>query len=353
MPLSITIQVSGDPMSMFRLSAVAASVLLLGSLASAQFTAIGPFSGTAGTESFESQSSSSGVGCINGRIFGNKGDLCSNAMLVTSGWGFNCSIAPHSGSRFTGSASGIATYNFDQCVSRFGGYFGNNTPSGVNGVASFYDGNGNLVGTEVFVNPNTCTWTWNGWDFNGAQIQKIEVSLNGYGAFTMMDDMEADFSPNCSSAPGVVMCAGDGTGGTCPCGNFGGAGKGCSNSATNGAELIGAGLASVGGDTLVLSATNCPTGVNGGFFGGTAMTGGGNGLAFGDGLLCAGGSVSLLQLTPTNASGDASSSVSIHTMDGSSAGDTRYYQFWFRDPGGVPCGANFNTSGALQVIWGL
>lgn len=340
-------------MGMFRLGAFAASILALSSLASAQFTAIGPFSGTAGTETFEAQTSSSGAGCINGRVFGNNGDLCSSAMLVTGGWGFGCSLQPHSGSRFTGSASGIATYNFDQCVSRFGGYFGNNTPSGVDGVASFFDPSGNLVATETFTNPNTCTWTWNGWDFNGAQIQKIEVSLNGYGGFTMMDDMEADISANCSGGTGIAMCLGDGTGGSCPCGNPGAIGRGCSNSAANGAELVGAGAASVGGDTLVLNASSCPPGVNGGFFSGSLSTGAGNGVAFGDGLLCAGGSVNLLQLLPTNSTGDASTSVNIHSLDSSNAGDTRYYQFWFRDPSGSPCGANFNTSGALRVTWSL
>jgi hypothetical protein len=31
-------------------------------------------------------------------------------------------------------------------------------------------------------------------------------------------------------------------------------------------------------------------------------------------------------------------------------GDTKCYQYWYRDPGG-PCGSNFNLSNAMTITW--
>jgi len=152
---------------------------------------------------------------------------------------------------------------------------------------------------------------------------------------------------------GTPMCFGDGSGALCPCLNVGDAGKGCSNSVTNGAALDGSGNASVTNDTLSLDVTNCRPNMNGLFFGGTTQVNGGNGLPFGDGLRCVGGAISRIQVRTANGSGEVSNTLSISNRDGASAGDTRYYQWWYRDTGsGSPCGNGYNTSSALRVVWG-
>ena len=329
-------------------SLVALAITSLASVASAQITPIGPFTGNAGTEGFETQVSASGQTCLISRVFTGQADLCSNAMLLTSGWSFGCQIGPHSGARFAGSASGVAVYTFDTAVTRFGGYLGNNSSSGVDGVASFYDQAGVLMGTMPYILPNNCTWLWSGWDFGTTPVKRVELSLNNYGGFTMMDSMEADIV---GATTGSIMCVGDGTGIACPCGNLGGTDQGCANSMTTGANMIATGFASVGNDSLQLYVSNCIPNTSGVFFSGPIALGGGTGALFGDGLRCAGGPLTRLEVRATSGTGDVSSTLLIHNRDGSNPGDTRYYQYWYQDAGGIPCGTGFNTSAAVKINW--
>jgi len=145
------------------------------SVASAQVTAIGPFTG-ADSDSFETQTVGMFTPCVVGRMFNNKADLCtpgnSNAH-ITGGWGFYCSISPHTGTRLFGSAGGLAEYTFDTPCQRFGGYFGTNFNVS-NATARFYDSAGVLLNTLVVTAPANCTWTWNGWDAGaGPKIKRV------------------------------------------------------------------------------------------------------------------------------------------------------------------------------------
>ncbi len=135
----------------------------------------------------------------------------------------------------------------------------------------------------------------------------------------------------------------------CPCGNPGGANEGCDNSTGSGSQLVTSGSAKVSADSLVLSASQAVPNASALFFGGTTQFP--SGIAFGDGLLCAGGAITRLQIVPTNASGQATSSVAIAALDGSQAGETRYYQFWFRDTGAGSCGNGYNTSHGVSLTW--
>jgi hypothetical protein len=67
----------------------------------------------------------------------------------------------------------------------------------------------------------------------------------------------------------------------------------------------------------------------------------------GDGLMCA-NVTKRYQVQVVDAFGTAS-----RTGFGAfaQAGQTAYYQFWFRDVAGSVCGGNYNFSNAWQVNW--
>jgi len=153
--------------------------------------------------------------------------------------------------------------------------------------------------------------------------------------------------------PGSAYCFGDGSGTACPCGNAGGAGEGCANDTGNGALLSASGSASVASDDLVLRATNLTPGP-GLFFQGDNAVNSGNGNPFGDGLRCAGGNVVRLevQFANSNNSFTTESTISVATKGGVSAGDTKRYQFWYRDSGSSPCNSLFNLTNGYELSWG-
>jgi hypothetical protein len=167
-----------------------------------------------------------------------------------------------------------------------------------------------------------------------------------------IDDLEIiEVCP--SNGPGISFCSGDGSGTACPCGNTGGAGEGCANDTGSGARLSGSGSSSVGADDLVLSTTNLTNGP-GLFFQGDNAVNGGDGNTFGDGLRCAGGTVRRLEITFANTGNGftASTTISIATDGAVNIGDTKRYQYWYRDTGSSPCSTLFNLSNGYEITWG-
>lgn len=156
--------------------------------------------------------------------------------------------------------------------------------------------------------------------------------------------------------PGTSFCSGDGTAGACPCGNFGVEGHGCQNSIfAMGAQLTAFGTPSVapGEDGLVLTATKIVG--PGLFFQGSAQVAGGTGAAFGNGLLCAGGTIIRLGVGfPSGGTASYPGGLTpgpIHVRGATSAGDVRHYQAWYRD-GAVFCtSATFNFTQGVSVTW--
>lgn len=159
--------------------------------ASSQIVPVDPFVGDY-SEGFEGNQVIF-LPCMPDRVFDATADLCTpgnSGCHTTTGWGFYCSIYPHSGTWFFGSAGGYAEYEFDLPVRRFGGYWGTNANQN-DGYAIFYDEAGNNMGQVDIIAPADCTWTWNGWESQGAAISRVATYGNAYnGPFLMQDDME-------------------------------------------------------------------------------------------------------------------------------------------------------------------
>ncbi len=174
------------------------------------------------------------------------------------------------------------------------------------------------------------------------------------------DELDAGSDPadplSTPIGPGLPFCFGDGLGTPCPCGNDSTTSDGgCLNSSGLGAQLVGAGIADVAGDTLTLTGTNMIPGQASLLFQGNSQVNSGIGVTFGDGLRCAGGSVKRLALLIPDLEGSASypgpSDLELSVRGGVLSGDTSFYQLWYRDTIGGPCGQGFNLSNAYEVSW--
>lgn len=150
------------------------------------------------------------------------------------------------------------------------------------------------------------------------------------------------------------FCFGDGSGTACPCGNNGGAQRGCASSS----NVLGARLALLSGtvstmnDTAVLGASSMPVGTACLFFQGTTQE---VGTVFGDGLLCATGSITRLavKFAPSGsatfpAAGDPSlTSAGAIPLNGG----VRAYQVWYRDSAVFCTGATNNLTNGHFINW--
>jgi hypothetical protein len=155
----------------------------------------------------------------------------------------------------------------------------------------------------------------------------------------------------------ISFCSGDGSGTACPCANNGLTGKGCANSSFPGGAILsmsGTAGASAGTDTLVLTASDIPG--PGLFFQGSGQFAAGAGVSFGDGLLCAGGSIIRLGVVfpiGTSASYPGGLTPSpIHIAGATASGDVRHYQCWYRDAAVFCTPATFNLTQGLTISWG-
>lgn len=163
-------------------------------------------------------------------------------------------------------------------------------------------------------------------------------------------DADGDNTPD-ECGVGTTFCFGDGSGTDCPCGNNAGPSEGCANSTGSGGQLFPAGSNSVSANDLVFNASQLLPGQPALLFNGLNQINGGNGNIFGDGLRCAGGGLTRMGVRVPNGSGQATWGPGLAASGAYSAGDTRSFQGWYRDPAGSPCGAGFNLTNGVTVTF--
>jgi hypothetical protein len=58
-----------------------------------------------------------------------------------------------------------------------------------------------------------------------------------------------------------------------------------------------------------------------------------------------------LQVRFSDSSGWSATTAAVALGGGVSAGDTKRYQLWYRDPQSTLCGTGFNLSNGYEVVW--
>jgi hypothetical protein len=172
-------------------------------------------------------------------------------------------------------------------------------------------------------------------------------------------DLDLDTILDECEVAGIPYCFGDGTGLACPCdpGQSGNPGSGCMNSVGRSGRLVAVGNPSVAHDSVSLRASGLLNFANGLFFQGTVQPMGGLGTQFGDGLLCASGTVIRMQIRSASGGemafgrdvpGDPELSVAGNVPTG---GATRFYQLWYRDAANFCTPNPYNLTNGVRVVW--
>ncbi|MBK7877704.1 MAG: VCBS repeat-containing protein [Planctomycetes bacterium] len=195
--------------------------------------------------------------------------------------------------------------------------------------------------------PMTCSlgdWDEDGW-------LDVAVSCNNAGGQAYLSvHVQAEELVQSFCAPGAADVI------ACPCGNAGGAGRGCANSVVaDGALLATSGSAS--SDTLALAASGMPSiaSVAAIFLQGDALDL--SGTVFGDGVRCVDGNLIRLgsKATPAGSAqypeaGNASVSTRGQVTPGS--GVRRAYQVYYRNAAAAFCPpGTFNATNGVTVVW--
>ncbi|MCB9915004.1 MAG: hypothetical protein H6828_07630 [Planctomycetes bacterium] len=213
---------------------------------------------------------------------------------------------------------------------------------------------GEIVGFYV-----TCTGTPGVKYTNGTGVVYANADLELYEGRGMDYPFTGGYVPRAwngtvyyTTEVGERFCFGDGSAGFCPCANPGGQEQGCANASGLGARLEGTGSVSVSADDLGFTASGLVPGQPAILFAGTQMVNAGQGQLLGDGLRCAGTSVVRLGIAVPDAGGVAVWSGGLCGQGGVNAGETRYFQVWYGDGPGSPCGAGHNLTPGVKVIFG-
>ncbi len=178
-------------------------------------------------------------------------------------------------------------------------------------------------------------------------VSYLEFRMESTTGFTVVDDLGV-----AHREAGRTFCAGDGVGSVgCPCNNqsASGAFEGCMNSTGEGARVHALGTAIVERRDLSLYVDGLPAHQPVMLLEGAPTD---DYLLFRDGALCLGSLTRRLDVAVADASGTASLGAEIFDGLGApTAGETRDYQCWYRDPLLSVCGSGSNFSQAQRVDW--
>lgn len=150
------------------------------------------------------------------------------------------------------------------------------------------------------------------------------------------------------------FCEGDGAangGADCPCGN-GNTGEGCDNGFGFGGRMTASGIPSISNDTLVLTASQIPALSPGFFFGGPDATPMGTQNVLGSGLVCLVNPLRIQKITMGGGSIPLPGAPTISSFMNLQAGQTTYFQFWYRNGHGT-CVSSSNATNGMIVTWGM
>ncbi len=219
-----------------------------------------------------------------------------------------------------------------------------------NGGAVIYSGlDGSLLSEQMGNSTNDLLGSSfaGGFDLDGDL--RAEYAIGDPSANSAGNDSGSVLMISAASLLGSPQCLGNGTGIGCPCGNVSGNSGGCSNSTGNGARVVASGSASASADDLMFHVSDAAPNKPSLLFAGTQTVNGGNGSFLGDGILCAAGAITRIQVRTTNSTGEADWGPGILSSQGWSAGLDRHFQVWYRDPSGGPCGSQSNLSNGLLL----
>ncbi len=166
------------------------------------------------------------------------------------------------------------------------------------------------------------------------------------------------YADACPTVPaGEDFCNGDGSSTACPCGNASNPGQngGCLNSLGQAGRLRAEGVPSLAHDTLNLFSAGIPPNGPQLFFQGTSRRNGGMGQVLGDGLFCAGGTMTRLGVIPGDQTGSATlpsgGAQAVSILGGVTSPGVRTYQGWYRNAASFCTGATFNLTNGWEVTW--
>jgi len=242
-------------------------------------------------------------------------------------------------------------------------YFLVNVPSGATiDVSALHTAATADIDIYLYASQGDCTFdNWLVRGYTGTDDEQMDYTNAGAaGSYVIKvhiwnnsgPENEYDLIVDVTSAVTVAtsFCTGEGTDGVCPCFNWSvvGSGEGCTHSLGYGALLEANGSNSFAADDLSFTVTQARPGQPGLLLqGSVAIT-----TPFKDGILCMGSPTRRLEVIGLDAFGSGTTTSSIVT-EGNIAGPgvIRFYQMWYRDPGGSPCGSGSNFSQGLQVDW--